>query len=122
MPWLNTQPMEQKIAFITRALVVPCGQFANLCREFRISRKTGYKWLRRYRSASSFTGLTEHSRRPRRSPGRVAQGLIDRILALRVPDGWGARKIAHLLWEQGVQVSVATVHRTLLRHAEIHEL
>jgi hypothetical protein len=45
MPWINTEPMEQKIAFITRALNAPRGQFSSLCEEFRISRKTGYKWL-----------------------------------------------------------------------------
>jgi len=53
MPWINTQPMDQKIAFVTRALEVPRGGFAVLCREFQISRKTGYKWLRRYRAAQS---------------------------------------------------------------------
>src|ERR1044071_855007 len=110
MPWLNTRPMDQKVAFITRALAVRSGEFSGLCREFRIARKTGYKWLRRYRAAQSFTALAERSRRPRRSPTRIAAPLEQRILALRAPDGWGARKIAHLLWEQGVQVSVATVH------------
>lgn len=114
--------MEQKIAFIARARALPRGQFAHLCREFYISRKTGYKWLRRYRSAGSFTGLAEQSRRPRHSPKRVEQSLVDRIVELRAVDGWGARKIAHILWEQGVSVSVATVHRTLLRETKIHKL
>jgi transposase InsO family protein len=122
MPWLNTEPMEQKIAFINRARVLSRGQFARLCGEFRISRKTGYKWLHRYRSAGSFTGLAEQSRRPRHSPRRVKQSLVERILAVRSVDGWGARKIAYVLWEQGVQVSVATVHRTLLRAAQVHKL
>lgn len=122
MPWLNTEPMEQKIAFIARAQAVPRGHFARLCAEFQITRKTGYKWLHRYRMAGSFTGLAEHSRRPRRSPTRVAASLVERILALRAVDGWGARKIAYVLWEQGVPVSVATVHRTLLRAAQVHKL
>ena len=109
MPWLNTRPMDQKIAFIARVLATPRGQFSGLCGEFGIASKTGYKWLRRYRQAGSFTGLQEHSRRPHRSPKRTGRELEERILELRSPDGWGARKIAHLLWEQGVAVSVATV-------------
>ncbi|MEI9960010.1 MAG: helix-turn-helix domain-containing protein [Limisphaerales bacterium] len=114
--------MEQKILFITRALATPQGQFSVLCRRFGIARKTGYKWLARYRMADSLTALQERSRRPLRHPRRIGSGLVERILALRAPDGWGARKIAHLLWEQGERVSVATVHRTLLRHNVVHPL
>ena len=99
MPWINTQPMDQKIAFVTRALAAPRGGFAVLCREFLISRKTGYKWLRRYRAAQSLTALHERSRRPRHSPRRIASALEEQILQLRAPDGWGARKIAH--WVAG---------------------
>ena len=122
MPWLNTQPMDQKIGFVTQALGVRRGEFSQLCRQFQISRKTGYKWLRRYRALKSVTGLTERSRRPRHSPTRIPQTLEQRILELRQPDGWGARKIAQLLWEQGVKVSVATVHRTLLRQGAVHRI
>lgn len=122
MPWLNTQPMDQNIAFISRALAASSGQFSALCRQSGISRKTGYKWLRRYRTGQTINALAEHSRRPQRSPTRLAKTVADRILALRQPDGWGARKIAHLLWEEGLHVSVATVHRTLLRQGAVHRL
>ena len=122
MPWINTQPMDQKIALVTRAVEVARGGFALLCREFLISRKTGYKWLRRYRAAQSLTGLSDRSRRPRQSPTRIAPALEERILELRAPEGWGARKIAHLLWEAGLRVSVATVHRTLLRRGLVHRI
>jgi len=122
MPWINSQPMDQKIAFVSRALLVRRGQFSGLCREFRIARKTGYKWLRRYREAQSLTALGERSRRPGRSPRRIPAVMEERILELRRPDGWGARKIAHLLWEAGERVSVATVHRTLLRHGAVHRI
>jgi transposase InsO family protein len=114
--------MEQKLAFINRALVAAGGEFSGLCREFRIARKTGYKWLRRYHAAQSLTALADQSRRPQQSPRRIAPSVSERILALRAPDGWGARKIAHLLWEEGVRVSVATVHRTLLRQGLVHRL
>lgn len=122
MPWLDTGPMEQKIAFVSRALVAPCGEFSALCRQFHIARKTGYKWLSRYRAAQSFSALADRSRRPRTSPTRIGGSLEQRIMELRAPDGWGARKIAHLLWEQGVRVSVATVHRTLLRRGAVYRI
>jgi len=122
MPWLNIQPMDQKIAFIKQALEVGRGGFSGLCEAYKISRKTGYKWLGRYKAAQSVSGLEERSRRPKRSPKRIEEGLEERILGLRKPDGWGARKIAYLLYKEGVKVSVATVHRTLLRHGEVHRL
>jgi len=114
--------MEQKIAFIRQGQNVFKGGLAGLCRQFGISRKTGYKWLRRYRQEGSLTALQERSRRPRISPRRTGGPLVERILELRAPDGWGARKIAHLLWQEGWRVSVATGHRVLLRHGQVHRL
>ena len=122
MSWLNTDPMEQKIAFIKEVLLAKAGEFAQLCRRFGISRKTGYKWRQRYRQTGGPRGLQERSRRPHHSPGRIKPRLEERILELRKPDGWGARKIAYLLREKGLKVSVATVHRTLLRHGQVHRL
>ena len=121
MSWKHTNPMEQKIAFI-KQIAVQRGGFAALCRQFGISRKTGYKWRRRYLEEGTIASLRERSRRPHHSPRRVNEGLGQRILELRVPDGWGARKIAHLLWEEGFEVSIATVHRTLLRQQKVHRL
>jgi transposase InsO family protein len=122
MSWINTNPMEQKISFITQAQQMTRGAMAGLCREFGISRKTGYKWRKRYQQEGNLRALEERSRRPLRSP-RCTSGLLqERILELRAPDGWGARKIAHLLWQEGWTVSVATVHRVLLRHGEVHRL
>jgi transposase InsO family protein len=114
--------MDQKIAFMKEVLGAPRGEFAALCRRYGIARKTGYKWLGRFRTVGTVSALAEHSRRPHRSPQRTAAEVEQRILELRAPDGWGARKIAHLLWEQGVRVSVATVHRTLVRHGTVHPL
>jgi transposase InsO family protein len=122
MSWLQTDAMEQKVAFITQAQKVPRGGFAALCRQFGIARKTGYKWRRRFAQDNRLRALEDRSRRPHRSPRRIAGSLVERILELRRPDGWGARKIAYLLWAQGVRVSVATVHRTLLRQGRVHHL
>ena len=121
MPWLDIRPMDQKIGFIKRALTVRRGEFAGLCRAYGIARKTGYKWLGRYRSAGTLTALKEQSRRPRQSPQRILPALEQRILELRVPDGWGARKIAHCLQRDGVTPpALSTVHEILRRGGPDH--
>src|SRR5262245_60867642 len=122
MRWLNTRPMDQEMAFISGPLAAPSGRVSAWCPQFQLSRQTAYKWLKRYQSGRSFTALEERSRRPRRSPTRITESLAQRIMELRAPDGWGARKIAQLLWEEGERVSVATVHRTLLRAGAVHRL
>jgi transposase InsO family protein len=120
MSWKHTNPMQQKIAFITQAQELPKGAMSQLCRQFGISRKTAYKWRKRYQQEGGLTALQERSRRPRHSPRRTGGLLEERILELRQPDGWGARKIAYLLWQEGWKVSMATVHRVLLRRAQVH--
>ena len=47
MPWRVTSPMYERQRFVLDAESAPCA-FAELCRRYGISRKTGYKWLDRY--------------------------------------------------------------------------
>ena len=63
MPWKVCKPMDERLKFIARLL--DGEQMAPLCREFGISRKTGYKILTRY-NAIGLEGLTDRSRRPYR--------------------------------------------------------
>ncbi len=53
-----------------------------LCERFEISRKTGYKWLRRYESEGP-PGLVDRSRAPRYHPDAVDKATVDAILACR---------------------------------------
>ena len=87
-----------------------------VCREFQISRPTGYAWLRRYRQGG-IASMAERSRRPRHSPQRTAAGTEQRVVESRRqrPD-WGARKLQPILKQEGVELPVITVHRILLRH------
>jgi transposase InsO family protein len=62
-----------------------------LCRRFAISRKTGYKWIARFRDDCE---LTDRSRRPQRSPRAVATTVEDAIVAARRErPTWGPRKL-----------------------------
>jgi transposase-like protein len=61
MPWNEVDVQEQRIRF---AVLAERGEetMAALCREFGISRESGYKWRRRYR-AEGVSGVQERSRR-----------------------------------------------------------
>ena len=87
-----------------------------LCREFQVSRPTGYAWLRRYQ-VGGLVAVAERSRRPRHSPARTPVGIEQRVVELRQqrPD-WGARKLQFVLEQEGVDLPVITVHRILVRH------
>jgi hypothetical protein len=71
--------------------------FGALCARFCISRKTGYKWLRRFRLAGE-EGLKQRSRRPKSNPRQTPDTVVDALLALRREhaDWSGARLRAEL--------------------------
>jgi transposase InsO family protein len=108
--------IEQRWEFVKRA--VPRQEpLAKLCREFGISRPTGYLWLRRYEQARTLTALQSRSRRPQRSPLRTAEGIEQRVVALRERTHWGARKLRELLREkEQMELPARTIHRILQRH------
>lgn len=90
-----------------------------LCERFGISRETGHLWLRRHAAGES--GLEDRSRRPHRSPRRLAGELEVRILAVRDRHpAWGARKIAAVLRREGIDPpAAATIRAVLSRHDRI---
>ena len=63
MPWKECSVMDERMQFVARRL---SGEpMAELCREFGISRKTGYKIFDRYQECG-IEGLSDRSRRPYR--------------------------------------------------------
>ena len=116
MPWKDVKVSEQRIRFVLRASA-GVEEMAGLCREFGISRQTGYKWLKRYRQAERIEDLGELSRRPLRSPAKTAAEIEARVVEERQrrPD-WGARKLRVVLAREGVNKPVGTIHRVLLRN------
>jgi transposase InsO family protein len=92
---------------------------ATACREFGISRKTGYKWLRRARQDPD-QPLADRSRRPHASPARTPADLEQQILAVRDRYGWGGRKIHAFLRQRGLELpSRQTVQQVLRRHGRV---
>ncbi len=92
MPWKETCPMDEKVKFISAAKSERYGMTA-LCRHFGISRKTGYKWLKRY-EAEGVDGLKARSRSPHSHPNEVGPELEAALLQMKVRHPhWGPRKI-----------------------------
>lgn len=121
MPWKRTNVEEQRLQFAVRA-VSGKEPMAALCREFGISRPTGYLWRGRCQEAGSFTALGERSRRPHRSPTRTEGWKEARVVALREETGWGAKKLHVVLRdEDNVVIPVRTIHRLLDRRGLISE-
>ena len=121
MPWRRMGVDEQRMQFVIRA-TSGTERLAALCREFGISRPTGYLWRRRYQQTRSVTELCERSRRPLRSPTRTEPWKEQRVVALRRQTGWGAKKLRLLLQEEeGIPLPVRTIHRILERHGMVSE-
>jgi putative transposase len=92
MPWKETEVVNLRSEFVLQVLggKVP---FEELCREYGISRKTGYKWKERF-LADGLGGLQDQSRRPRSSPSQANEDVACEIVRLKLAHrSWGPRKI-----------------------------
>jgi transposase InsO family protein len=114
MPWLETNVRDQRVQFVMTARR-PGMTIAAACRAFGISRKTGYKWLRREAAAGTVAVLGDRSRRPRQSPTRTSAAVTGRIGALRAAFGWGGEKLAVVLAAEGLHVTARTIDRIIQR-------
>jgi len=117
MPWKETSPMHERQRFVVDAEYAACS-FAELCRRYGISRKTGYKWLARYATQGP-EALADRSHRPSSCPHATPPEMIQAILTLRRYWNWGAPKLQELLlaeWPRELIPSVSTIHRILDRH------
>jgi putative transposase len=117
MPWKELSKMDERMRFVARLLEGE--KMAVLCREFDISRKTGYKLFNRFRN-SGIEGLTDRSRRPYRHANRLAFQIENLILQLKEKhSSWGAQKIRDkikLLHSSIHLPAISTVHAVLDRH------
>lgn len=96
MPWKEQQLMSVRLEFVSHAMLEGAN-ISQLCQEYGISRKTAYKWIKRF-EADGLQGLDDRSRRPSASPGQISGAIIEDILALRRKHpAWGALKIKHRL-------------------------
>lgn len=97
MPWKDVKPMDEKLLFIADHLR-EAGSFSQLCERYGISRKTGYKWVERYR-VEGMAGLEERSRRPHVAAGEIPYAIRKAVIELRRQgrEPLGPKKIQALL-------------------------
>jgi len=120
MPWNKVSVMDQREEFVSLALKEGAN-IRELCRRFRISPTTGYKWINRFGEGGK-TALLDRSRRPLQSPKRTQASVEARIVTLRgTHPKWGARKLCTRLIKLGESAvpSVSTAHAILVRHGLI---
>jgi transposase InsO family protein len=95
--------MTQKILFIADC-ARELDSVSEVCRRYGVSRKTGYKWIERFKERG-LEGLAERTRRPLHFARSTPTEIIDRILKARGrhPD-WGAKKLLWLLDQQDPEI------------------
>jgi len=95
MPWKEVTAVNERMEFVAR--LKGGERMSDLCREFGISRKTGYKFEQRYDEQGP-RGLYDVSRRPRRLARQISTGIQTAILELKQEKPtWGAAKIHEVL-------------------------
>lgn len=121
MPWKESCIVDERMKFVAR--LMQGERMAELCREFGISRKTGYKIWDRYRDVG-IQGLTDRSRRPYRQANQLPIQVENTILQVKKEKpSWGAPKIREILVRRFPYVrppAKSTVHAILDRHGLVH--
>ena len=118
MSWKEVNPMQQKVLFIADYLR-QVASLSELCRQYGISRKTGYKWIQRFDEQGA-DGLNEQSRQPVHYPTQTPYPIQQAIIELRqqfqiTP---GAKKLQVLLarrYPNEVIPSTSTIYNILNR-------
>ncbi|MEA3207628.1 MAG: hypothetical protein QOE70_685 [Chthoniobacter sp.] len=113
MPWKHSSIIVERERFALLALKKTCS-FAELCRQFGVTRQTGYKWCRRHR-ADGRRGLEDRSRAPKRPAQTQAERWKAKVRQVRRANPhWGAEKLRVELARRGPRRSLPSV-RTIAR-------
>jgi transposase InsO family protein len=119
MPWKRSEPMEQRIEFVLRALRTE--NFRALCQEYGISAKTGYKWQERFMRLG-VGGMEEESRRPHSHAEQLGEAEICAIIRLKLAHPrWGPRKIRELYLRRHGEVASESSFKRVLERAGLSE-
>lgn len=118
MPWKECSVMDERLRFVARLL--DGDSMTDVCRDFGISRKTGYKIFSRYKD-HGVEALTDRSRRPVRYANQLPSQIESLIVTLKQEKPhWGARKIRELLVRRldgDIRIPAkSTIHAVLHRH------
>ena len=117
MPWKECKPMDERLRFVARLLEGE--KMAVICREFGISRKTGYKIFNRYKEYG-LPGLEDKPRAPYRHANKLPFQIEKTIIRIKQDyPSWGAPKIRDKLIKEFSLIkppAKSTIHSILDRH------
>jgi putative transposase len=123
MPWKETTPMEERARFV-EDFESALYNVTELCDRYGISRKTAYKWLKRY-GFEGEAGLKDRSRAPKTSPSRTEPRVVQPLVDLRRKHPtWGPRKLLAYLEKRAPETawpSASTVGDILKRQGLVEE-
>jgi transposase InsO family protein len=92
MPWKESWIVDQRLQFLSSYQKKEMS-LSDLCREFGVSRPTGYRWINRYKEVGP-EGLLDRNRKPHGCSHATSEATENAILALRSKHpSWGARKL-----------------------------
>lgn len=92
MPWKERNAVDERNTFVLECLRDK-ERFTELCEQYEISRKTGYKWLQRFHEGGP-PALLDRSRRPHRIASMVSEAVAEQVVALRKKHPtWGPKKL-----------------------------
>ena len=120
MPWKDKTVEDLRKEFVEA--VKTSRNFSALCREFGITRKTGYKWIDRY---NQYQSLSNRSHAPIHIPGKTSPEIENAILRVRADNpGWGAKTILKVLENNGYTdlPCIRTANNILQRNGCISEI
>ena len=93
MPWTASSVMEERLRFVARLLDGEA--MSDVCRDFGVSRKTGYKIFDRYKEYG-LEALSDRSRRPIRYANQLPAQIESLIVSCKHDKPhWGARQTNH---------------------------
>jgi putative transposase len=120
MPWKKIEPMNQRKEFVMRALETD--NFRQLCEEYGISPKTGYKWRERFLEYG-LQGMSELSRRPQSHAKELKESVVCEIVRLKgAHPSWGPRKLRKVYERMNAEVpSESSFKRVLARAGLVQE-
>jgi transposase len=114
MSWQGVTVMDQRIRFIGEYLK---GYFLfnELCFQFSVSRKTGYKWVQRYEE-QGLDGLNNRSTRPHNCPNGTDAAIIEAIVAARLKHpSWGPKKLLQIISSRYKELPAISTTADILR-------
>lgn len=117
MPWKVTDKMESRKKFVLR--VLGGDKLIDVCREFGITRKTGHKFLKRYKELGE-SGLADQSRRPIVCANELDELTISFLLKFKKEKPtWGAPKLREIFIQRCPNYrvpAISTIHSLLDRN------